>query len=181
MWILMIYPSQALKISQTFEKKTQSWKRTAVGKGLVREVGKIEKLDSSFQLLDISNLSFQPHVRRLMRSLKKFEMRIDIPNAIRLNRKRFEANICARYLIWNKEVIIFFVRTKSTTCTDRKQNIERKHDEYVNPRLLTYPYNKWPMLNKLLKKVKRPGKYGNIFGTFRTLILTRANDDFYPT
>ena len=37
---------------------------------------------------------------------KKFEMRIDIPNAIRLNRKRFEANICARYLIWNKAVII---------------------------------------------------------------------------
>ena len=34
-------------------------------------------------------------------------MRIDIPNAIRLNRKRFEANICARYLIWNKEVINF--------------------------------------------------------------------------
>ena len=41
----------------------------------------------------------------LMINRKQFEMRIDIPNAIRLNRKRFEANICARYLIWNKEVI----------------------------------------------------------------------------
>ena len=43
--------------------------------------------------------------KTLMINCKKFEMRIDIPNAIRLNRKRFEANICARYLIWNKEVI----------------------------------------------------------------------------
>ena len=51
----------------------------------------------------------------LMINRKQFEMRIDIPNAIRLNRKRFEANICARYLIWNKEVIIkhFFSKINS--------------------------------------------------------------------
>ena len=166
MWILMIYPSQALKISQTFEKKSQTWKRKVVGEGPIdmHIVVDIEKLDSSFQLLDNSNLPFQPHVRRLMRSLKKFEMRIDIPNAIRLNRKRFEANICARYLIWNKEVIIFLSEPKTRIALIENRTFVSLNGNMTN--MSTPGYWHILIISDLCWtsgwEVKRPGKYGNI-------------------
>ena len=95
----------------------------------------------------LSSSPQNPDAIGLMINRKKFEMRIDIPNAIRLNRKRFEANICARYLIWNKEVIIkyrFRSKIRGPGCLgfckviSINGNMLKRSIHLVDPGLLAY-------------------------------------------